>query len=161
VRPHTLHSKWQQAAGRFHRRHASRCVHPRVHLTCSHPPSVLTTARSSYGAHPCMCDDEGRPYCRYYQIHVNKGKAVTLPDGRIRIIVASVNPGIARTNWVDTAGHDFGTCCFRWITPYPSSPTMSEREETSMADGGVHQPSCRLFETQEALTKHLLDNKAI
>jgi hypothetical protein len=108
-----------------------------------------------------MCDDEGRPYCRYYQIHVNKGKAVTLPDGRIRIIVASVNPGIARTNWVDTAGHDFGTCCFRWITPYPSSPTMSEGEETSMADGGVHQPSCRLFETQEALTKHLLDNKAI
>lgn len=110
---------------------------------------------------PSMYVRRRGPYCRYYQIHVNKGKAVTLPDGRIRIIVASVNPGIARTNWVDTAGHDFGTCCFRWITPYPSSPTMSEREETSMADGGVHQPSCRLFETQEALTKHLLDNKAI
>jgi hypothetical protein len=135
---------------------------------------------------------------RYYNIHVNKGKAITLPDGRIRIIVASTNPvrqsrqtqhsasslhvaqhfrpcgaryvrvicadesrrvrvcqGIPNTNWVDTAGHEFGTCCFRWITPYPSSPDMSETEEVSMKDGGEHQPLCRLFESTEELRSHL------
>ena len=62
---------------------------------------------------------------------------------------------IPGTNWVDTAGHEFGTCCFRWITPYPSSPDMNETEEDSMKDGGVHQPRCKLFETTEELRSHL------
>lgn len=63
---------------------------------------------------------------RYFQIHVNKGKACQTADGKIRIVVAAQNPGLTSTNWVDTAGHDFGTCCFRWITPFPTSPNMSK-----------------------------------
>ena len=72
---------------------------------------------------------------RYFKIHVNKGSAVrsnprphrlfpslhgfaqvTLPDGTIRIVVAAEDPAIPGSNWLDTAGHAFGTDCFRWIT---------------------------------------------
>ena len=71
---------------------------------------------------------------RYFKIHVNKGSAVrsnprpptlaissrvaqvTLLDGTIRIVVAAEDPAIPGSNWLDTAGHAFGTDCFRWIT---------------------------------------------
>ena len=41
-----------------------------------------------------VASTDAKDWCtrRYYNIHVNKGKAVTLPDGRIQIIVASSNP---------------------------------------------------------------------
>ena len=41
---------------------------------------------------------------------------MTLPDGTIRIVVAAEDPAIPHSNWLDTAGHAFGTDCFRWIT---------------------------------------------
>ena len=41
---------------------------------------------------------------------------MTLPDGTIRIVVAAEDPAIPGSNWLDTAGHAFGTDCFRWIT---------------------------------------------
>ena len=34
-------------------------------------------------------------------------------DGSVRIVVAHQNPGV--DNWLDTAGHQRGTMCWRWI----------------------------------------------
>ena len=45
---------------------------------------------------------------------------MTLPDGTIRIVVAAEDPAIPHSNWLDTAGHAFGTDCFRWITCAPN-----------------------------------------
>jgi hypothetical protein len=50
---------------------------------------------------------------RYYRIHVNKHTAQYEPDGSVRIVVASSDPGVP--NWIDTVGHARGTMCFRWI----------------------------------------------
>ncbi len=50
---------------------------------------------------------------RYHQIHLNKHTAHYESDGRVKIIVAHSNPG--HPNWIETAGHDRGTLCWRWI----------------------------------------------
>ena len=54
---------------------------------------------------------------RYLNIWVNKFTARYRPDGSVRIIVAHRDPRGAGSpnNWIDTAGHEFGTMCFRWI----------------------------------------------
>jgi len=50
---------------------------------------------------------------RYFTIAINKHQAVSQPDGSVRIVVAHEDPGVP--NWIETAGHEFGTMCFRWI----------------------------------------------
>ncbi len=50
---------------------------------------------------------------RYHDIHVNKGTAVTLADGSVRVVVAHEDPGC--DNWLDPCGHVEGTMCWRWI----------------------------------------------
>jgi hypothetical protein len=50
---------------------------------------------------------------RHFTIHTNKHLARYLADGAVRIIVAHRNPGLP--NWIQTAGHQCGTMCFRWI----------------------------------------------
>ena len=50
---------------------------------------------------------------RHHQIHFNKHTAAYEPDGGVRIVVAHQNPG--QPNWVETAGHNTGTLCWRWI----------------------------------------------
>ncbi len=50
---------------------------------------------------------------RYFPITVNKHTARYRDDGSVRIVVAHRDPGV--DNWIDTAGHDRGTMCFRWI----------------------------------------------
>jgi hypothetical protein len=50
---------------------------------------------------------------RWHRIHVNAHTAVANADGSVTIVVAHRDPG--RPNWLDTAGHDVGTMCFRWI----------------------------------------------
>ncbi len=50
---------------------------------------------------------------RFYKIHVNKHTAVYEDDGSVRIVVAHRDPGVP--NWIETAGHNQGTMCFRWI----------------------------------------------
>lgn len=50
---------------------------------------------------------------RYHRIHVNSKTGVVEPDGSLRIVVAHDDPG--HPNWVRTAGHAFGTMCFRWV----------------------------------------------
>lgn len=50
---------------------------------------------------------------RYHNIHFNKSSAHYEPDGSVRIVVAHRRP--EHPNWVETAGHNIGTMCWRWI----------------------------------------------
>jgi hypothetical protein len=50
---------------------------------------------------------------RYHRIALNKHDAVVERDGTVRIVVSQRNPG--HPNWLDTAAHDRGTMCLRWI----------------------------------------------
>jgi hypothetical protein len=50
---------------------------------------------------------------RHHTIHVNKHTAHYEPDGGVKIVVSHMDPGVP--NWIETAGHDMGTMCWRWI----------------------------------------------
>ena len=50
---------------------------------------------------------------RHHRIHTNKYLAHYEDDNSVRLIVAHENPD--RPNWIETAGHAFGTMCFRWV----------------------------------------------
>lgn len=50
---------------------------------------------------------------RHHRIHTNKFLAEAAADGSIRLIVSHEDPGLP--NWLETAGHSFGTMCFRWV----------------------------------------------
>jgi hypothetical protein len=50
---------------------------------------------------------------RYHNIHFNKGTAQYESDGSVKIVVAHQRP--AHPNWVETAGHNRGSLCWRWI----------------------------------------------
>ena len=50
---------------------------------------------------------------RHYRIHTNKHLAGYEDDGSLRLVVAHEDPG--HPNWLETAGHAFGTMCFRWV----------------------------------------------
>lgn len=50
---------------------------------------------------------------RHHTIHVNKHTAHYNLDGGVRVVVSHTNPGVP--NWIETAGHNIGTMCWRWI----------------------------------------------
>ena len=50
---------------------------------------------------------------RYFRICINNHSARLDPDGRLTLIVSHIDPG--HPNWLETAGHEQGTMCFRWI----------------------------------------------
>ncbi|MBN2496847.1 MAG: DUF1214 domain-containing protein [Deltaproteobacteria bacterium] len=52
---------------------------------------------------------------RYFRVWLNKHTAEAGPEGRVRIVVAHEDPGCP--NWIQTAGHRFGTMCLRWVRP--------------------------------------------
>ena len=63
-----------------------------------------------------LCDYWGASFdYRYWNINVNDRTACVRPDGKVRILIAHRNPGIANTNWLDTAGHDRGVWTLRWM----------------------------------------------
>ena len=72
---------------------------------------------------------ESLDYC-HFRIHTNKHLAHYEPDGSVRIIVAHQDPGLP--NWIQTAGHESGTMCFRWIRasehPQPVTRVMKHSE---------------------------------
>jgi hypothetical protein len=49
---------------------------------------------------------------RYHNICINKASAKYNKDGSVMVIVAHQNPGLP--NWLETAGHQEGTMCWRW-----------------------------------------------
>jgi hypothetical protein len=69
---------------------------------------------------------------RYFRIHLNKHTAVTEPDGSVRLVVAHTDPGTP--NWIDTAGHERGTMCWRWVRasehPQPRTEVVKVAELT-------------------------------
>jgi Protein of unknown function (DUF1214) len=50
---------------------------------------------------------------RYFRICINKHSAQLDSDGGLTLILAHADPG--HPNWLETAGHEQGTMCFRWI----------------------------------------------
>lgn len=50
---------------------------------------------------------------RHQRIHLNKHSAQLDADGGVTMILAHRDPGHA--NWLETAGHDIGTMCLRWV----------------------------------------------
>lgn len=68
---------------------------------------------------------------RYFRIHVNSATATMRPDGGLRVVVAKRDPGVP--NWLETAGHAFGTMCFRWVRP----------------EGDPPEPQCRVVRIDE------------
>ncbi len=57
---------------------------------------------------------------RYFRISINRYSAIKNDDGSIMVIVAHEDPG--RPNWIQTAGHDEGTMCWRWYRPETAPP---------------------------------------
>lgn len=52
---------------------------------------------------------------RFNTVHINNFTASPSPDGRVRIVVAKSDPGLA--NWVNTDNHNEGTMLLRWTRP--------------------------------------------
>ncbi len=50
---------------------------------------------------------------RYHRIDLNHHGAALQADGSVRLIVAHRDPGLP--NWLDTAFHQRGTMCLRWV----------------------------------------------
>lgn len=117
---------------------------PTVSLAAGGDPNI--TYYHSYwqlGEHEALVIDVTPPECeywnfqlnnywmesldyRYFNIHTNKHLATYLDDGSVRIVVAHSDPGVP--NWIQTAGHSFGTMSFRWVkagdTPQPKTKVV-------------------------------------
>lgn len=50
---------------------------------------------------------------RYHTIHINKHTAHYNANGGATLYISHTDPG--KPNWVETAGHNMGTMCWRWI----------------------------------------------
>ena len=57
---------------------------------------------------------------RYFNICINSHSAHPNADGTVTIVVAHRDPG--HNNWIETAGHDEGTMCWRWYRPKSEVP---------------------------------------
>jgi hypothetical protein len=73
---------------------------------------------------------------RFHTISINQHQARYADDGSVRLVVAHEDPGL--DNWLDTAGHDFGTMCFRWIRadahPQPQARVVKLAELAELAE---------------------------
>jgi hypothetical protein len=59
---------------------------------------------------------------RYHRICLNKHSARLDADGRLRMVLCGVDPGLE--NWLETASHPHGTLCLRWVgAQHPVHPT--------------------------------------
>ncbi len=50
---------------------------------------------------------------RYHRIHHNAHSAQVAADGSVTLVLAHRDPG--HPNWLETAGHQRGTMCLRWV----------------------------------------------
>lgn len=58
---------------------------------------------------------------RYYNICLNSHSVTLRNDGTVQVIVAHRDPGLP--NWIETAGHEEGTMCWRWYRPEEEVPS--------------------------------------
>ena len=61
---------------------------------------------------------------RYHNIHFNKHTAAYEDDGSVKIVVSEQQPD--HSNWVETAGHQLGTLCWRWIGATEHPPVSAK-----------------------------------
>ncbi len=71
--------------------------------------------------------DLSPPECHYWNFcigniwaevldgHINNGRAQLDSNGLVRIVVSAKDPGVVGGHWIDTAGHNHGTMCARWV----------------------------------------------
>ncbi len=58
----------------------------------------------------------------WHTVDINGGKAIFEADGSVKIVVANLNANKGKRqypsypNWLDTAGHDFGSMLWRWVS---------------------------------------------
>jgi len=50
---------------------------------------------------------------RFRPVYINSGQAQANADGSVQLVVSATDPGVP--NWMDTAGHEHGTMCVRWV----------------------------------------------
>jgi hypothetical protein len=50
---------------------------------------------------------------RWHRIALNHSEVVPEADGTVRLVLAHSDPG--HPNWLETAGHERGTMCLRWV----------------------------------------------
>ncbi|MFT5048412.1 MAG: hypothetical protein ACI8UP_005415 [Porticoccaceae bacterium] len=62
---------------------------------------------------------------RYHTIHINKHTAVYDEDGGVTIVISHTKPPHSK-NWVETAGHNIGTMCWRWIGASDHPPVAAK-----------------------------------
>ena len=65
------------------------------------------------------------PDYRWRLVTLTPALATLEDDGRLVIVVSGSDPGVP--NWLETAGHEFGTMCFRWVRPEPPSSAPEPR----------------------------------
>jgi hypothetical protein len=78
---------------------------------------------------------------RYFHVCINKTAAVINKDGSVTVVVSHSDPGVP--NWIETAGHNEGTMCWRWYRLNAGEQPVT--------------PSCRVIKLTElpALTNSL------
>ena len=64
-----------------------------------------------------LCDRWFQSYPQR-QSNLNDRQVHLDPDGRVRMVVAATDPGVA--NWLDTGGHSTGVVFFRWLHGEPA-----------------------------------------
>jgi len=74
---------------------------------------------------------------RYHRICINSHSALKNDDGTITVIVAHEDPDHA--NWIQTAGHDEGTMCWRWYRPEGEYPKEIKTLVTEISTLNHHQ----------------------
>lgn len=57
---------------------------------------------------------------RYHRVCINDFSAKAEKDGSVTVVVAHQDPG--HPNWIQTAGHNEGTMCWRWYRPEGTYP---------------------------------------
>jgi hypothetical protein len=50
----------------------------------------------------------------FRRVHLNNRDAELASDGSLRVVISHEDPG-TEPNWLDTAGHEHGTLCLRWV----------------------------------------------
>jgi len=69
---------------------------------------------------------------RYHRIALNHHEVQTRPDGSVCLVLAHADPGLP--NWLETAGHQRGTMCLRWVgAAERAQPTTRVAELSELA----------------------------
>jgi hypothetical protein len=69
---------------------------------------------------------------RYHTVCINDFSAKAEKDGSVTVVVAHKDPG--HPNWIQTAGHNEGTMCWRWYRPEDAYPDHVPVQKMKFSD---------------------------